>query len=144
MPTQDAEVVGAIRQAGAIVFGKNNLVEMSFGLTGDNNPYGQVKNPRAPNRVSGGSSSGSAAAVAAGIVPAASEETQSVQSECRRRCVEWLVSSQRQGVGHGMGSRRFPMFSTRPGYLPARSKTASSSTRLSRRMLHRWPPNWVT
>jgi mandelamide amidase len=71
VPTQDAEVVGAIRQAGAIVFGKNNLVEMSFGLTGDNNPYGQVKNPRAPDRVSGGSSSGSAAAVAAGIVPAA-------------------------------------------------------------------------
>ncbi|NNH85869.1 amidase [Rhizobium laguerreae] len=71
VPTQDAEVVGAIRQAGAIVFGKNNLVEMSFGLTGDNNPYGQVKNPRAPNRVSGGSSSGSATAVAAGIVPAA-------------------------------------------------------------------------
>ncbi len=43
-----------IRQAGAIVVGKNNLVEMSFGLTGDNNPYGQVKNPRAPDRVSGG------------------------------------------------------------------------------------------
>ncbi|WSG98181.1 amidase family protein (plasmid) [Rhizobium johnstonii] len=71
VPTQDAEVVGAVRQAGAIVFGKNNLVEMSFGLTGDNSAYGQVKNPRAPNRVSGGSSSGSAAAVAAGIVPAA-------------------------------------------------------------------------
>ncbi|MBB3458993.1 mandelamide amidase [Rhizobium sp. BK313] len=71
VPSQDAGVVGAIRQAGAIVFGKNNLVEMSFGLTGDNSPYGQVKNPRAPNRVSGGSSSGSAAAVAAGIVPAA-------------------------------------------------------------------------
>lgn len=71
VPSRDAEVVSAIKEAGAIVFGKNNLVEMSFGLTGDNNPYGQVKNPRAPNRVSGGSSSGSAAAVAAGIVPAA-------------------------------------------------------------------------
>ncbi|MBY5666177.1 amidase family protein [Rhizobium leguminosarum] len=71
VPSQDAEAVRAIKHAGAIVFGKNNLVEMSFGLTGDNNPYGQVKNPRAPNRVSGGSSSGSAAAVAAGIVPAA-------------------------------------------------------------------------
>ena len=71
VPAQDAEVVSAIKQAGAIVLGKNNLVEMSYGLTGDNNPYGQVQNPRAHNRVSGGSSSGSAAAVAAGIVPAA-------------------------------------------------------------------------
>jgi Asp-tRNA(Asn)/Glu-tRNA(Gln) amidotransferase A subunit family amidase len=71
VPAQDAEVVSAIKEAGAIVFGKNNLVEMSYGLTGDNNPYGQVKNPRAHDRVSGGSSSGSAAAVAAGIVPAA-------------------------------------------------------------------------
>jgi len=71
VPSQDAVVVSAIKEAGGIVFGKNNLVEMSFGLTGDNNPYGQVKNPRAPARVSGGSSSGSAAAVAAGIVPAA-------------------------------------------------------------------------
>jgi mandelamide amidase len=71
VPAQDAGVVSAIKAAGAMVFGKNNLVEMSFGLTGDNNPYGQVKNPRARSRVSGGSSSGSAAAVAAGIVPAA-------------------------------------------------------------------------
>lgn len=71
VPQQDAEAVSAIKAAGGIVFGKNNLVEMSYGLTGDNNPYGQVKNPHARNRVTGGSSSGSAAAVAAGIVPAA-------------------------------------------------------------------------
>ncbi len=71
VPDHDAGVVGAVKGAGAIIFGKNNLVEMSFGLTGDNGPYGQVKNPHAHERVSGGSSSGSAAAVAAGIVPAA-------------------------------------------------------------------------
>ncbi len=71
IPTHDAGVVSAIKEAGAIVFGKNNLVEMSYGLTGDNGPYGQVKNPHTLDRVSGGSSSGSAAAVAAGIVPAA-------------------------------------------------------------------------
>ncbi len=45
VPDEDAEVVGAIKRAGAIVFGKNNLVEMSFGLTGNNEPYGQVANP---------------------------------------------------------------------------------------------------
>jgi indoleacetamide hydrolase len=70
VPRDDAEAVRAIKDAGALVFGKNNLVEMSFGLTGHNARYGQVKNPHARDRVSGGSSSGSAASVAAGIVPA--------------------------------------------------------------------------
>jgi indoleacetamide hydrolase len=71
VPAEDADVVGAIKGAGGIVFGKNNLVEMSFGLTGDNSRYGQVKNPYGHDHVPGGSSSGSAAAVAARIVPAA-------------------------------------------------------------------------
>ncbi len=53
-----------------MIFGKNNLVEMSYGLTGHNARYGQVKNPHARDRMSGGSSSGSAASVAAGLVPA--------------------------------------------------------------------------
>jgi Asp-tRNA(Asn)/Glu-tRNA(Gln) amidotransferase A subunit family amidase len=70
IPREDADAVRAIKGAGAIVFGKNNLVEMSYGLTGHNERYGQVKNPHARDRVSGGSSSGSAASVAAGIVPA--------------------------------------------------------------------------
>ncbi|MBR0915456.1 amidase family protein [Bradyrhizobium japonicum] len=70
MPREDADAVRAIKSAGALVFGKNNLVEMSYGLTGHNARYGQVKNPRARDRVSGGSSSGSAASVAAGLVPA--------------------------------------------------------------------------
>jgi Asp-tRNA(Asn)/Glu-tRNA(Gln) amidotransferase A subunit family amidase len=70
-PGEDAVVVGAVKDAGGIVFGKNNLVEMSFGLTGSNRRYGQVKNPYDHDRVPGGSSSGSAAAVSARIVPAA-------------------------------------------------------------------------
>src|SRR5258708_15262406 len=70
IPREDADAVRAIKEAGALVFGKNNLVEMSFGLTGHNDRYGQVKNPVSRDRVSGGSSSGSAASVAAGIVPA--------------------------------------------------------------------------
>jgi indoleacetamide hydrolase len=70
LPREDADAVRAIKGAGALVFGKNNLVEMSYGLTGHNARYGQVKNPHARDRVSGGSSSGSAASVAAGIVPA--------------------------------------------------------------------------
>ncbi|OAP35281.1 indole acetimide hydrolase [Sinorhizobium glycinis] len=71
VPEEDAEVVGAIKDAGGVVFGKNNLVEMSYGLTGNNSPYGQVKNPLNRNYVSGGSSSGAGASVAARIVPAA-------------------------------------------------------------------------
>jgi mandelamide amidase len=70
VPREDAAAVRAIKDAGAVVFGKNNLVEMSFGLTGHNECYGQVKNPVSRDRISGGSSSGSAASVAAGIVPA--------------------------------------------------------------------------
>ncbi|MCA1459023.1 amidase [Bradyrhizobium sp. BRP22] len=70
VPREDADAVRAIKRAGALVFGKNNLVEMSYGLTGHNARYGQVKNPHARDRVSGGSSSGSAASVAAGLVPA--------------------------------------------------------------------------
>lgn len=70
-PARDAAAVAGLKEAGAIVFGKNNLVEMSFGLTGHNAHHGQVRNPHDRSRVSGGSSSGSAAAVAARLVPAA-------------------------------------------------------------------------
>ncbi|NRP70875.1 Mandelamide hydrolase [Ensifer psoraleae] len=71
VPSEDADVVSAIKKAGGIVFGKNNLVEMSYGLTGNNSPYGQVRNPHSRNHISGGSSSGAGASVAARIVPAA-------------------------------------------------------------------------
>jgi Asp-tRNA(Asn)/Glu-tRNA(Gln) amidotransferase A subunit family amidase len=70
-PKQDAAVVTSIKQAGALVFGKNNLVEMSYGLTGFNAHHGQVKNPYNPAHITGGSSSGAAASVAGRIVPAA-------------------------------------------------------------------------
>lgn len=71
VPDQDATVVQAIKGAGGIVFGKNNLVEMSYGLTGHNGAYGQAKNPRGRAHVTGGSSSGAGASVGAHIVPAA-------------------------------------------------------------------------
>ncbi len=70
-PTLDADAVAQVKDAGAIVFGKNNLVEMSYGLTGLNEHHGQVKNPYSKARVTGGSSSGAGASVAARIVPAA-------------------------------------------------------------------------
>ena len=70
-PAADAELVTAVRTAGGVVFGKNNLVEMSYGVTGHNEAYGQALNPYRRDHLSGGSSSGSAAAVSARIVPAA-------------------------------------------------------------------------
>ncbi|BDG05045.1 amidase family protein [Anaeromyxobacter oryzae] len=70
-PMRDAVAVSMLREAGAIIFGKNNLEEMSYGLTGLNAHHGQAKNPYDGAHVTGGSSSGSAAAVAARIVPAA-------------------------------------------------------------------------
>jgi len=70
-PDHDATVVTTIKRAGGIVFGKNNLAEMSYSLTGVNDHYGQPLNPHDRARITGGSSSGAAASVAARIVPAA-------------------------------------------------------------------------
>lgn len=68
---QDAAVVARLRAAGAVIFGLTNLHELAYGVTSANPHFGAVGNPHFPNRVPGGSSGGSAAAVAAGIVPLA-------------------------------------------------------------------------
>lgn len=65
--TEDAPVVRRMRQAGCVVMGKANLHEFAFGLTSENPHHGAVRNPHDPERVAGGSSGGSAAAVAAGL-----------------------------------------------------------------------------
>ena len=63
----DAPVVARLRRAGAIVIGKANLHEVAFGVTSVNEHFGAVRNPWDVGRVAGGSSGGSAAAVAAGL-----------------------------------------------------------------------------
>jgi Asp-tRNA(Asn)/Glu-tRNA(Gln) amidotransferase A subunit family amidase len=70
VPEHDADAVQAIKDGGGVIFGKNNLVEMSFGLTGHNETHGQAKNPHNTNYVSGGSSGGGGVSVAARLVPA--------------------------------------------------------------------------
>jgi Asp-tRNA(Asn)/Glu-tRNA(Gln) amidotransferase A subunit family amidase len=64
---RDAPVVERIRAHGCVVMGKTNLHEFAFGFTSANPHYGAVGNPRAPGRIPGGSSGGSAAAVALGL-----------------------------------------------------------------------------
>lgn len=67
----DAPVVAALREAGAVVVGITNMHELAFGITSNNAAFGPVRNPVDPTRAAGGSSGGSAAAVARGDVPVA-------------------------------------------------------------------------
>jgi aspartyl-tRNA(Asn)/glutamyl-tRNA(Gln) amidotransferase subunit A len=71
VPTEDAQVVLRLRQAGAVILGKNNLHEFAYGGSSLVSFFGDVHNPRNTEHIAGGSSGGSAAAVAAGLCYAA-------------------------------------------------------------------------
>jgi aspartyl-tRNA(Asn)/glutamyl-tRNA(Gln) amidotransferase subunit A len=71
IPDRDAVVVSKLRQAGARIVGKTNTHEIALGLTNINPHYGPCRNPWDPDRVPGGSSGGSAVAVATGMALAA-------------------------------------------------------------------------
>jgi indoleacetamide hydrolase len=68
-PRADAPVVDTLRKAGAIVLGKTNLHELSYGYTSNNHAYGAIHNPYDPTRIPGGSSGGTGAAIAYRMAP---------------------------------------------------------------------------
>jgi aspartyl-tRNA(Asn)/glutamyl-tRNA(Gln) amidotransferase subunit A len=67
IPKQDAVVVTQLKHAGAVILGKTNMHEFAYGITSENPHYGPVRNPWDLARIPGGSSGGSAAAVASGL-----------------------------------------------------------------------------
>lgn len=70
VPVVSNTVVQRLEDAGAIIVGKANLHELAFGITSDNSAFGAVRNPVDPTLFAGGSSGGTAAAIAAGLVSA--------------------------------------------------------------------------
>ena len=71
IPREDAEIVRQLKLAGAVIVGKTNMHEFAFGGSGVVSAFGPARNPWDPARITGGSSSGTAAAVAAGMCVAA-------------------------------------------------------------------------
>ncbi len=70
VPSASNEVVARLEAAGAIVLGKTNMHELAFGVTSNNFTFGAVRNPFNVSLIPGGSSGGTASAIAAGLVPA--------------------------------------------------------------------------
>jgi aspartyl-tRNA(Asn)/glutamyl-tRNA(Gln) amidotransferase subunit A len=70
LPDEDAVVVNQLKAAGATILGKLHTHEFAFGPVGDRSFFGPARNPHLPSKITGGSSSGAGAAVAAGLCPA--------------------------------------------------------------------------
>ncbi len=71
VPPYESTVTARMKDAGFVAFGKTNMDEFALGWSGENSAYGPTRNPWDPTRIPWGTSSGSAAAVALGLVPAA-------------------------------------------------------------------------
>ena len=108
VPDHDATVVKHLRAAGAIIVGKTNLQELAYGTTSANPHYGQVYNPWKPSFHPGGSSGGSAAALAAGFTWMALEATPAPRSASPPPAAAWSASSRPSGASPNMAACRSP------------------------------------
>ncbi|PTY05000.1 amidase [Opitutaceae bacterium EW11] len=109
LPTQprDSKLPHALRGFGAILAGKSQLHEFAYGLTGENPHFGHCEHPHFPDRTSGGSSSGSAAAVASGLVPfAAGTDT---GGSIRVPAAFCGLYGYRTSAGHALIADAFPL-----------------------------------
>ena len=103
-------VVGKLRAAGAVFLGKNNLAEFAADMTGRNETFGDMRNPWHDDYSAGGSSGGTASAVAAGMAWPVSARTPVARSGSRRASVAWWESDRRTE----------PSISREPSHVPRR------------------------
>ena len=104
-PGRDHHAVARLREAGASVIGKTNLHELALGITSNNAAFGPVRHPHDTGRCAGGSSGGSAVAVATGVVPfALGTDTGGSVRVPAAFCgiVGWRPTVGRWGSGHGV------------------------------------------
>lgn len=106
-PTKDSPLIASLRKSGAAVAGKTQLHEFAYGITGENPHFGHCEHPRFPGRTAGGSSSGSAAVVAAGIVPLATGTD--TGGSIRVPAAFCGIYGLRLPVGHLQGAGIFPL-----------------------------------